>query len=173
MKKTLVAFLVGGALVTSGIVAGTINSSDQVQTIDISGSKVKAYSTLSNLEADADIIAEVNAKEVKSFEFQKVPFTVTTAEVKKVYRGTGGKEVNILETGGIFDSANYTFEGNEVFKKNDSAIVFLKKYSGPVAENAYTILGVTDGKFLVNGNKITPPKGSKIQVNSVQGLNLE
>ena len=43
------------------------------------------------------------------------------------------------------------------FQRVIEPIVFLQRYEGPIADNAYVILGGYEGKFKIDGNKVVPP----------------
>lgn len=129
--------------------------------VEIHGSVTEKYEGIDALYDDSLVIARVEINNNKTIIFNRVPFTISDAEILELYKGTTDiNKISILETGGTVDRKNYVFEGNSVFRINDSAIVFLKKYEGPIAENAYVISGVYQGKFLTdNSNRVQVPEG--------------
>ncbi|CAM2773777.1 hypothetical protein PASE110613_00100 [Paenibacillus sediminis] len=137
----------------------------------------ESFDSIESLEQSASLIANVKVNSSKSFTYGNVVFTLSNVSVNKAYKGEADKTINILETGGIGeDGLYYTVEGNDVLLKNQQAIVYLEKYDGPIAENAYVIKGVYEGKFKIQNGKLLPPKETKgdIQhVNSINDLNLE
>lgn len=126
--------------------------------LQISGELEVKYTTIDQLKNASDLIVEVKAADVGSLKYEGLAFSLVNAEVKKVYKGDVGKNVNILETGGTVEGQEYVFEDSPVFKKNESAIVFLRKYIGPVTENAYVVTGAIQGKFKMDGDKLKAPK---------------
>lgn len=166
-------------VVTLSVGIVVFEKSKPVEVVEMNGSVVAEYKTVEQLKNDAPIIAEVKALDVKYTEYSNVPFTLTDVKVERVFKGTVGdqKQITILETGGIKDNKNFAFEGNEVFKKNEKAIVFLEKYEGPVAGNAYVIKGVYQGKFKINDSgQLEAPKhamGELANVKERKDLKLE
>lgn len=71
---------------------------------------------------------------------------------------------------------NYAFDGNEVFKENEKALVFLDKYTGPVADDAYVVLGVYQGKYVfTDDSTLLAPKeaqGDLAKVKSIEDLGI-
>ncbi|MBP2114659.1 hypothetical protein [Paenibacillus silagei] len=138
----------------------------------------ESFDSADSLEKSAPVIAKVKVNTAKSFDYGNIVFTLSDAEIQKIYKGnlTNNTAINILETGGTGeDGLNYSVEGNAVFSKGDEAIVYLEKYVGPVAEDAYVIKGVYEGKFRLEGERIIPPeesRGNLEQVTSISDLNL-
>lgn len=145
--------------------------------MEMHGSVAEKYEGIDALHDDSLVIARVEIINNKTIIFNRVPFTISNAEIIELYKGTtDNNKISILETGGTVDRINYVFEGNSVFKANDSAIVFLKKYEGPIAENAYVISGVYQGKFLTdNSNRVQVPEGLHVdfeKIKFISDLNL-
>lgn len=138
---------------------------------------VEHFDSIETLKSESSLIAHVDITESKTFEYENVPFTLSKANIKKLYKGNEEKtQINILETGGNYDKINYLSDGNAVFKKSDQAIVFLEKYIGPVTEDSYVIKGVYQGKFKFNGSNLLPPieaSGELLQVKTLQDLQLK
>ncbi|MNI03087.1 hypothetical protein D3C73_559820 [compost metagenome] len=156
-KFTYVVFLLLTIIVVSSIVLIEKNKkSDSV--VSISGEFERMYESVESLHIDSDLVLEVTAGNVHTLKYEGLVFSLTDSFVKKVYKGPNpGPSINILETGGLFEGIAYIFEGNPVFKSNESAVVFLKKYIGPVAENAYYITGSIQGKFKIDGGRLEAP----------------
>lgn len=132
-------------------------------TIHSTGELSESFSTTDSFKTNADLIVEMKKTGGKSFKYEGVAFTLSTGSVTAIYKGklADKKEIKILETGGVVHHIKYTFEGHEVLKNNDTAIVFLRKYNGPATdEEAYVILGEFQGKFKLDaeGNIIDPHK---------------
>ncbi|MFF0827248.1 hypothetical protein ACFYU8_10235 [Brevibacillus sp. NPDC003359] len=148
-----------------------------IKKVDVSGDVVEGFDSIKKLNESAEVIAEVEINESESFQYKNVVFTISDAKVKQVYKGDVDPEnvIKILETGGYKDGTEYTFEGNEVFETGEKAYVYLEKYEGPVAEDAYVIKGVYQGKFLEEEGKLQSPNGvaKGLQVKSESQLGLE
>lgn len=123
------------------------------------------------------MIAKVEINVSESFQYKNVVFTLSDAKVKQVYKGDVEPEnvIKILETGGYKDGTEYTFEGNEVFETGEKAYVYLEKYEGPVAKDAYVIKGVYQGNFLEEEGELQSPNGvaKGLQVNNESQLQLD
>ncbi|RXZ80994.1 hypothetical protein EBB07_16285 [Paenibacillaceae bacterium] len=128
------------------------------------------------------MVVQVEATRTKPIEYSGITFTLTEGKIEKFFKGEyeANDVISILETGGISEvhsnnkvqRVNYIFEENEVFKTGDKAIIFLKKYSGPIAENSYVVLGVYQGKFLINGEKIIAPEHGIEGISGIEDLKL-
>ncbi|QDX92397.1 hypothetical protein C2W64_01370 [Brevibacillus laterosporus] len=150
----------------------TTNTSKKV--VNLSGDVQENFDSIDDLKESSEVIAEVEIMKDEGFEYRNVIFTLSESKLQKVYKGDfkEGDTLEILETGGFKDGVEYTFEGNEVLKEKDTAIVFLEKYEGPVAENAYVIKGVYQGKFIKNNDKLKTANGVSqgLKVNNIQEL---
>ncbi|RAP78501.1 hypothetical protein [Paenibacillus montanisoli] len=106
------------------------------------------YQSLKEIEQDSALVAVVKLTgNVKPIAYQSANFTLTEAEIQKVLKGKHDlhSKINLLEVS-VFN-LNLT-------KKSDKLLLFLKKYVGPITEDAYTIAGVYQGKFNVISNKV-------------------
>ncbi|GED71157.1 hypothetical protein BRE01_48590 [Brevibacillus reuszeri] len=155
----------------------TLTDADSVR---YSGHLVKNYETADELKKDADLVLEIEATDSSSLEYKNIVFTLINAKVKKEFKAGKkfkDKEIKILETGGYYEGKNYLFEDNEVLKEGDKTIVFLKKYEGPIADDAYVILGAYQGKFNLdkNGNIKESKKldGRLSEINNMNDLQLD
>ncbi|TKI56333.1 hypothetical protein E8L90_13105 [Brevibacillus antibioticus] len=148
-----------------------------IKKVDVPGDVVESFDSTKELNESAEVIAEVEIDESESFQYENVVFTLSNAKVKQVYKGHVDPEnvIKILETGGYKDGTEYTFEGNEVFETGEKAYVYLEKYEGPVAEDAYVIKGVYQGKFIEEEGKLQSPNGvaEGLQIESESQLGLE
>lgn len=113
-----------------------------------------SYEDVDKLIQDADIIVDVEIKKNEYFEYENVPFTLSNAIVAEVHKGNieNQETINILETGGVINNVEHTFENEKVMKKKENAVVFLRAYEGPIKpeEKKYVILGVYQGKFKID-----------------------
>lgn len=152
-KSSTIAILICGLLVLLAYIVYAANI--PVRTINVSGEVTKSYNNIDELKTDAEVIVEIDSNNVNSFKYKDVIFSLSNVEVLKTFKGNikKGELLNILETGGVYNNADYIFENNKTLAKNDKAILFLKKYIGPVTEKeAYVVLGVYQGKFNYTSN---------------------
>lgn len=169
-KNTIIILAIGLIFVAAIGFSFNDNEAKMVETINMHADLAKEYTSVEDLKKDSKIIAEVRAFEVNSFEYKNVVFTLTKADVINVYKGEEIESLKILETGGKQDNINYAFNGNKVFEKNDTSLVFLDKYIGPIADDAYVVLGVYQGKFNTNGDKITLPNEVKGELKNITSI---
>lgn len=150
-----------------------------VMKINMSGELSEGFQSIEELTNSSEIIAKVNIQNSKSISYEDVVFSLASANVMKVFKGDyPNQTITILETGGIKNNIEYVFEDNKTLKKNEQAILFLRKYNGPITKDAYVILGVFQGKFLLekDSNHVINGKnklGELAQVNSIEALNLK
>ncbi|NUU62621.1 hypothetical protein [Paenibacillus agri] len=138
------------------------------------------YTTVQDITYDSDSIYEVSVTNTNSFEYKDIVFTLSEASVNNLFNGEDISTVKILETGGTLNNVEYLFEEGGVLKPGDTAIVYLKKYIGPIpeAQGAYVISGVYQGKFDMDKStkKLTPAATEQEELSEVQwlsDLNLE
>ncbi|WP_028596798.1 hypothetical protein [Paenibacillus assamensis] len=146
-----------------------------VFTINATGELSVFYDNMQELCKDADLIVEVEITSGESFKSDDVAFTLSTANISKVYKGTDPNLPNlkILETGGVVHNIQYTFEENKVLKNNQRAVLFMKSYIGSVVEEeAFTILGGYQGKFVINerGNILHSNRHLSQQLKEIQHI---
>ncbi|KMZ41702.1 MULTISPECIES: hypothetical protein [Bacillales] len=148
-----------------------------IKKVDVSVDVVEGFDSIKELHESAEVIAEVEINDSESFQYSNVVFTRSDAKVKQVYKGDVEPEnvIKILETGGYKNGTEYTFEGNKVFETGEKAYVYLEKYEGPVADDAYVIKGVYQGKFLKEEGKLQSPNGvaKGLQVSNESQLGLD
>ncbi|MFC7441392.1 hypothetical protein [Laceyella putida] len=121
----------------------------------------KQYSSVDEMKQEAELIVEgTTLAKQRGIKYQNMLFTTTDFKVTQTIKGSvNGKTIRILETGGFDGNNHYTVEGNKIMDKNQSYVLFLQKYQGPVtAEEAYVIIGAYQGKFAVNGNEVSPAR---------------
>jgi len=153
-----------------GLIIYTLNI--PLRTVDTGGELTKGYSSIDDLKDSSELIAEVLVSDSDALKYKNVIFTVQSAQVQKLYKGSVDiKDIQILETGGVYGNAEYTFEKNKVMKKGEKAVVFLEKYKGPILKDAYVILGVFQGKFTIDKNgDLTPSYETIGEISNVKNL---
>lgn len=155
---------------------------DDIINITATGDVVKGYASVKELYEDATLVAQVEATSINSLSYSDVAFTITEGKIEKMLKGEykANDVISILETGGITElkvgnktqMVNVIFEENNVFRLGEKAIVFLKKYVGPVADDSYVVLGAYQGKFLIDGDKVVPPAQGNVEVKHINDLNI-
>jgi hypothetical protein len=138
--------------------AGIYVSFFQPKEVEVGVSLNKMYSSVEEMQQEADLIVEGKALSgQKNFFYDRVPFTLTSFQIDQVYEGNAPQQViSILETGGVQKNMNFTVEGNEVMDADESYVLLLKKYEGPVTnEPSYVIVGAYQGKFALDGNRVS------------------
>ncbi|GGE14033.1 hypothetical protein GCM10011571_14370 [Marinithermofilum abyssi] len=119
----------------------------------------KTYTGVEDLKRDADLVVEGKSLSRQSLlKHEGMPFTLTPFQVTSVMKGDRtARTITILETGGFDETRHLTVEHNQVMNKDQHYILFLQKYQGPVTDqDAYVIIGAYQGKFQVDGQRITP-----------------
>lgn len=159
VKKLTYPFL----LLTLGLlfIGGIYASFFAPKEIDIGASIHKTYTSIQDLKNEAELIVEgTTLADQTTFSFDQVLFTHTPFQINRMYKGNVEKDrINILETGGFDGKHHWTIEGNRIMEPNQSYILFLKKYIGPVTnEESYIVLGAYQGRFVVNGQNVLPGK---------------
>jgi hypothetical protein len=146
------------------------NAPDSAPQVQRSLSLTDEFRSIQELRDRAELIALVSVKSTKSLTVSGVTFTLSESEIKEVFKGDAPQRViNILETGGIDGKGNMiSYSDNPVFQRNDQAVVFLERYVGDVAKDAYVILGVYQGKFrVVDEDKLIPSTGVSDQLENL------
>jgi hypothetical protein len=133
-------------------------------------SLVKSYDTMTELAKDAKIIAEIQVSSQETITYLDMPFTISTVEVLKSFKGEHkqGDTIRIIETGGEFTpldkqgnplpKTTMKFNGIPVLQKDEHNVIFLNVFEGPqVSGEVYVPLGVYQGRFKVDA------KGNLVQ----------
>lgn len=122
------------------------------------------YESLDSITADSDLVAEVSINsDAKQIDYQGAVFVTHELKVKDVIVGEQNlknETIKLLEVGLSPQDLN-------IVKNNSKYVVFLKKYEGPVTDNAYVVTGVYQGKFKVNQDESLEYSGT-----AVDGVNL-
>lgn len=141
--------------------------------VEVGVSLNKMFSSVEAMKQEADLIVEGKALSgQKNFFFEQVPFTLTSFQIDQVYHGEQVHPQNlisILETGGTQKNMNFTVEGNKVMEPDQSYVLLLKKYEGPVTNQpSYVIVGVYQGKFALEGNRVSAAEHVKPAIQQIQ-----
>jgi len=124
---------------------------------EMNGSLVKSYESLQAVVADSELIVlgEVAATEQRPF--GHFPFTLATIEVTKVLKGSAPIHLRVLQTGGTsipqkdgsIAEGEARYQGVPVTRPGETYLFFLRPYEGPIAANAFVVLGEFQGKLKV------------------------
>ncbi|WP_037283206.1 hypothetical protein [Saccharibacillus sacchari] len=165
IKYASVSLIVFGGVALGSNIFNNINAQKiekDISVLEMSGDVAEYYETVPELIQSSDLIVEIEAEQQETVNYSDVIFTLTNSSVSKIHQGEYNQNsIKILETGGLtqvdqdgqIQNINIVFEDNPVFQIGQKAIVFLDKYEGPVAEDAYVIKGAYQGKFLINPNR--------------------
>ncbi|CAG7645000.1 hypothetical protein PAESOLCIP111_04854 [Paenibacillus solanacearum] len=139
------------ALILAAIIIYTFNI--PIYTVESHGEISDQYNSIQELNDSADLVVLAEVGSTKGFKYKEVPFTLSLMSISKVIKGEKKQNdtIQVLETGGIINNVEYTFEETKALKKQDKAVLYLKKYVGPIVSgDAYVVLGVFQGKFKVS-----------------------
>ncbi|WP_400162059.1 hypothetical protein ACAF76_017025 [Brevibacillus sp. TJ4] len=98
------------------------------------------------------VISGSVADDTESIVYNDVTFHITKITINKLYRGmdsvSEGDTITLLQTDILEDP---------LVEERKELILFLKKYQGPVIDNAYRIVGLKQGHFTLNSDgKVYP-----------------
>lgn len=150
--------------------------------IDSHASLTTIFHNVNQLDKRSDIIIEGVVKNTKYETYVHSIFTVSEIEINAVYKNDGnavkGSPICVVEPGGIMDKeflynkykekfpdeyidinqikpAKNITDGVPALEKGDHVILFASKYTGGVkSENCYEPVGLYQGKFYIDGNKV-------------------
>ena len=143
-------------------------ATSNVQQISLQGDLQENFDSVVKLKQRAAAIVEVDVTSSETIVYKDMPFTISTAKVLSKIKGIikEGQEIKLIETGGKFkltgenpkeakgQEAEVSFEGIRVMQPGDHLFLFLDKFVGPQVTDAYIPLGVYQGKFKVESNKV-------------------
>lgn len=82
----------------------------------------------------------------KPFTHQSVTFFESHIQVQRVYRDVNGQ----LKSADTITLLQNDMEEDPLVKRDETVLLYLQRYEGPVMENAYRIVGLQLGHFKVN-----------------------
>lgn len=157
-------------------------SNSDYEIVDSHISLSKIFHNINQLDKRSDIIIEGVVKNTKYETYVHSIFTVSEIEINEVYKNDGnavkGSTICVVEPGGIMDKeflynkykekfpdeyidinqikpAKNITDGVPALEKGDHVILFASKYTGGVkSENCYEPVGLYQGKFYIDGNKV-------------------
>lgn len=123
--------------------------------ISLSASWSYNYASVEELSGSSDLIAVISIKEAVAdddFSGVNVLMTKYTATVKELIYGDDSEEIQIVMTGGIDHKEKKIYEitDDPLMNEGDEFLVFAKKNKS----GTYTILSGSQGRFLIENNKV-------------------
>lgn len=163
MKKVI---LIAGflAVIGSGFVGYNYLKDNSVSSAQL----VEYYEDMDELSASSPfVISGSVADDTESIVYNDVTFHITKITINKLYRGmdgvSEGDTITLLQTDILEDP---------LVEERKELILFLKKYQGPVIDNAYRIVGLKQGHFTLNSDgKVYPV--AKDRESSLVGVEAE
>lgn len=156
--RTVIASSMVGLLVA--VFVGIGQSVAEPRSTELEGSLLRSYSSVKELTKAAEVIVVGEVTATTPRPRVNLPFSLATIEVSQVLKGSVVERVRVLQTGGVFPLSKRSSPvaegvfGQRVARVGERYILFLYRYIGPVAADAYMPLGEFQGRFLVNGGTI-------------------
>lgn len=169
---------------------------ENLPTANISGKLVNQYKTLDEINNDSELVVMGTIIENEYVEYGGLTFTLSKFKIDNVVKGTVnvGDIIKVLQTGGISEVKSNktdvksfedpkeveknlkdnvgkkyetTIEGVKVLKENNSAVLLLQKYDGPITKDSYVCTGDFQGRFLVDQKTKSVNPQSKLLTETV------
>lgn len=109
------------------------------------------YKSLNQIVNDSDLVAEVKVTgDGDDITYKHASFVTHQLKIRDVVVGNDALEnqsIKLLEIGLSPSDLN-------IVKSNSKYLLFLKKYEGPILDNAYVVTGVYQGKFKINNEDL-------------------
>lgn len=135
---------------------------------------VEIFSDINELMENSPIVVEAIATEKsEKFSYEDVTFYKTQLKISHLYRDFGGELLN---------KEQITLLQNDIaedplVQQGQNLLLFLKKYEGPVIEDAYRLVGLVQGHFTIENGKIIAKADDHFQIskdsNTLSRENLE
>lgn len=152
---------------------------ESLPTSDMSAKFVNCYKTLDEINNDSELVVMGRIIENGYVEYGGMTFTLSKFKIDKVVKGNVnvGDTIKVLQSGGISEVKSdetdvksfedtkevekylkekagnkyeSTIDGVKVLKENDSEVLLLQKYDGPITKDSYVGTGDLQGRFIVN-----------------------
>lgn len=146
--------IIGSAVAcTPEHVPGSANTTTQqsqdanTTTQRVGGGKLAAnYRSIDDLIKDSPVIVTGTVESINNeFVAMGVTFALTKFKVEASVRGEVSGTINILQT---------KMAEDPFIKKGEKLMLFLERYEGPVAEDAYVMKGLFMGQYKIAGNTL-------------------
>lgn len=140
------------------------------------------YQSLDELVLGSDLIVVVTVQDTESIVYERLPFTIATLNVENSLLGDEtAATIRVVETGGplqgqskeepgtLSDPVDLTVNGVPVMQPGERWLLFLGRYDfEPVAGDAYSVLGVFQGKFLIGADTCIDFTGPPQSLDSIE-----
>lgn len=158
MKKVILTF---GFLALIGVLGFTGYRFIEYKSVS-SAQLVEYYDSLEALSKSSPIvISGTLTGSTENFVYKDVTFNKSSITINKLLRGdeslSEGDTITLLQTDILEDP---------VVEEGKEQILFLKKYSGPVLENAYLIVGLKQGHFTLDSDGTVYPIAATMKKSS-------
>lgn len=168
VKKPLIAV---GIIIVASILVVFIYSFHEKKTYQkefMTASWEYGYADVQELTENSDLIAVVKVKQTvqEGTIAGGIPCTDYSLKVtESILNCEDHDEIIMHMTGGIVDDTIYEIEDDPLPEKNDQFVIFAKKND----DGSYTVLGGPQGRFVVNGSKVSSLNVAYAQVKKVDG----
>lgn len=142
MKKWMIGML------SVVVIAGYIMFSEMLKEENTSDLAVtESFRHIDDLATSSPIVIVGKVSSApKPFTHQSVTFFESHIQVQRVYRDVNGQ----LKSADTITLLQNDMEEDPLVKRDETVLLYLQRYEGPVMENAYRIVGLQLGHFKVN-----------------------
>ncbi|WP_214872970.1 hypothetical protein [Exiguobacterium sp. s140] len=142
MKKWMIGML------SVVVIAGYIMFSEMMKEENTSDLAVtESFRHIDDLATSSPIVIVGKVRSApKPFTHQSVTFFESHIQVQRVYRDVNGQ----LKSADTITLLQNDMEEDPLVKRDETVLLYLQRYEGPVMENAYRIVGLQLGHFKVN-----------------------
>lgn len=121
--------------------------------------KINYYAdNVHNLTHDSSLVIVGNATdETNKYIFEEENLIKTKVKISKVLKGQFGEEnIQILQT---------VSPNDPTIQPDEEVILFLNKYDGPICDNCYICVGLYQGHYKIENNKVIPSHNIDSSIN--------
>jgi hypothetical protein len=119
------------------------------------------FNTLDELSVASPIVIRCKLQgKNEGFIYSEVEFVKSKVKVLNIFRS----DEDFMENETIAVLQTY-IEEDPILSKNNEYVLFLRKYDGPVTDNAYIIVGAMQGQFNVKNEKLYSKTNLKNKLN--------
>lgn len=165
VRRSDVFALVLGVMSAALVVAMLSNAAFSVSPgrvrADMQSSLVRSYHSLQAVTMDAELVVLARVVATEQRPFGHFPFTLASVEVTQTIKGAAPTNLRVLQTGGTsipmkdgsIAEGEATYQGVPVTRPGENYLFFLRTYKGPIASDAFIVLGEFQGKFKVGDDQ--------------------
>lgn len=153
-----------------------INNSEVLQKQETSNQLdvdlVESFDDLNGLAGSSPVVITAKIdKESEKFTYGELTFLKTKIKIKDVYRD---EDIELEKNDEIILLQNDIGELDPKVMQNEEVLLFIKKYEGPVIQNAYRIVGLVQGHFKLKDGQIIFKADEKSKMYSkTNGISVE